>query len=103
MEGLDGQLSVKSHQVLTALFESCWDIFYPYLLNEDIGKLDSALTEKSLRKVYINRVSKFYLVNNIYSPSELEWVIKRGIDLTVCRLDFDEEGKINKKHIRIYV
>ena len=94
MEGLDGQLSVKSHQALTALFESCWDIFYPYLLNEDIGKLDSALTEKSLRKIYAKHLSKFYLINNIYSPSELEWIIKRGIDLTVCHLDFDEEGKI---------
>ena len=94
MEGLDGQFLVKSHQVLTALLESCWDIFFPYLLNEDIGKLDSALTDKSLRKIYAKHLSKFYLINNIYSPSELEWIIKRGIDLTVCLLDFDEEGKI---------
>ena len=83
----------KSHQVFTLLLDSCWVLFYLYLSNEDICKIDSALTEKSLRELYINQVSKFYSVNNIYSVGELEWIMKRGIDLTVCRLDFDCEGK----------
>ena len=82
---------LKSRLVFTLLLESCWDLFYPYFSNNDIGRIDSALTEKSLRELYIKRVSKFY--SNIYSVGELEWILKRGINLTVCRLDFDCEGK----------
>ena len=100
MEGLEIKLFVsiidesvsKSHKVFMMLLESCWDHFYPYLSNEDIGKIDSALTEKSLRETYIKQVSKFYRVNHILSPTELEWIMWRGIDLTVCRLGFDCEG-----------
>ena len=58
-ENVDGSLS-KSYKVFIALLESCWDHFYPYLSNEDIGKIDSALTEKSLREIYIKQVKKFY-------------------------------------------
>ena len=77
------------HQVLTALLESCWDHFYPYLLNEDIGKIDSALAEKSLRELYFKQVSKFYLKNSIRMAAELAWIMKRDVDLAICRLDFD--------------
>ena len=100
MEGLEIKLLVsiidesvsKSQKVFIALLESCWDHFYPYLSNEDIGKIDSALTEKSLREIYIKQVSEFYRDNHISSPTELEWIMRRGIDLTVCRLDFDNKG-----------
>ena len=84
----------KSHQTFTLLLESCWDLFYPYLSNEDICKIDSALTERRLREIYCKQVSKFYLVTSINSVDELEWILKRGIDLTVCRLVFDCEGKM---------
>ena len=86
------ELLYKSHQVFTILIESCWDHFYPYLSNEDIGKLDSTLTEKSLRTLFLHQASKFYSVNSILSSFELEWIIKRGIHLTVCRLVFGYGG-----------
>ena len=78
----------KCQQVFTLLLESFWDIFYPYLSNDDIGKIDSALTDKSLREIYIKQVSKFYLTNSIRSSSELEWIVDRKISLTICRFDF---------------
>ena len=84
---------LKSRQVFTLLLESCWEHFYPYLSNEDIGKIDSALTEKSLREIYLKQVSKFYLTSNIYSVGELEWIMNWGIDLTLCRLDFNYKCK----------
>ena len=87
---------LKSRLVFTLLLESCWDLFYPYLLNEDIGEIDSALTEKSLRELYLKLVSKFYLVNSIYSTGELEWIMKRGIELTICKLEFKKEGNITQ-------
>ena len=52
----------KNRQVLFLLLETCWDLFYPYLSKENIGKIDIAWTEKSLRGLYFNQVSKFYLV-----------------------------------------
>ena len=82
----------NSRRAFILLLESCWDIFYLFLSNEDIGKIDSALTEKSLREIYFIQVSKFYSTTNIYSVCELEWIMKREIDLTVCRLDFNSEG-----------
>ena len=78
----------KSQQVFTLLLESFSNLFYPCLSNNDIGKIDSALTEKSLRAIYLKQLNKFYLLNNIFSPAELEWIMKRAIDLTKCRLEF---------------
>ena len=97
------QSESKGHQVFFLLLESCWVLFYPYLSNDDIGKIDSALTEKSLRELYIKQVSKFYLTNNIYSVGELEWIMKRGIDLTICRLEFGYEEKLGIFIIIIYM
>lgn len=87
------ELLYKSHQVFMILLGPCWDYLFPYLLNEDIGKIDSALNEKSLRRLYSYQASKFYLVNYILSIPELEWILKRGIDLTICRLDLGHERK----------
>ena len=89
----------KKNLVFMVLLGSCWDPFYPYLMNENIGRIDSALTEKSLRKLFLNQMSKFYLTNSILLEDELKWIIKRGIELSVCRLDFqysareDEDGE----------
>ena len=71
------------------LLGSCGDRFFSYLLNEEVCKIDSALTEKILRPLHQHQACKFYLVNSILSSFELEWIIKRGIDLTICRLDFE--------------
>ena len=90
---MDNQILFKSHQVFMILLGACWDYLFPYLMNEDICKLDSALTEKSLRRLYTYQASKFYLVSNVLSTHELEWILKRGIDLTVCRFHFRYEGK----------
>ena len=64
--------------------ESCWE----YLPKSDICKLDSALTEKDLREAYFSQLGTFYTINSISSIRELEWIMKRGVKLTVCRLQF---------------
>ena len=84
----------KSQQVLILLFESCWELFYPYLSNRNVWKLDTALTDKSLRNLYFKRLKEFYLERSIYSSAELEWIMKRGIDLTVVSLAFEFLGKV---------
>ena len=78
----------RSNQALIVLLECCWDLFFPYLCNADLGKLDSALTDKSLRELYFSQLNKFYLIREITSLLELEWIIKRGIVLVKCLLDF---------------
>ena len=90
---IDENLS-KGRQAFMVLLGPCWDLFYPYLSNEDIGKIDSVLTEKNLRELYFKQASKFYLTNSIYSVVELEWIIMRGIGLTVCRLAFWSKGEL---------
>lgn len=62
----------KGPQVLALLLESCLD-FFPCLSNDDICKIDSALTDKSLRELYFNQVRRFYLDRSILSSSELAW------------------------------
>ena len=81
-------------QVLSLLLESAWEHFYPYLSNDDIGKIDSALTDKSLRELYFKQVAKFYVGRSILSSAELEWILQRCIDLNVCRLEFDSDGNV---------
>ena len=78
----------KCQQVFNLLLETGRDHLYPYLLNDDIGKIDSALTEKCMREIYLNQASDFYLTNSIHLAAELDWIMKRGISLTICRLDY---------------
>ena len=80
--------------------EFCWEHLFPYLSNNDICKLDSALTQKILRETYLKRLRKFYKISSIYSIQELEWIMKRGARLTVCRLEFDYYHSIDYgKHV----
>ena len=78
-----------SQSALLWLLESFLEPLFPYLSINDICKLDIAVTEKSLREVYFSRLDKFYTTHSIYSAHELEWILKRGVKLTVCRLEFD--------------
>ena len=78
---------------LDFLLRNCWELFYPYLSNIEMGKLDSALTNFSLRKVYLSKAKDFYVVNKIYAKGELEWILARHISLTKCHLEFEIKGK----------
>ena len=66
--------------------------------NTALGKLDSALTDKSLRELYLSQVRKFYLIREITTILELEWIMKRGIALVKCILHeesyIDDQGKL---------
>lgn len=81
---------------LSFMLQTCWKLFFPYLSNLEIGKLDPALTDRNLRELYLDQVSDFYLSNEIYTEEELEWIIIRNISLTKCHLGFNVEttGKI---------
>ena len=74
---------------LSFMLQTCWNLFFPYLSNLEIGRLDSALTDRSLRILYLDQVNDFYLVNKIYSEEEFEWILLRNIALTKCHLGFD--------------
>ena len=80
---------------LDFLLRNCWEIFFPYLSNLEIGLIDSVLTDIPLRKVYLKKVSDFYVVNKIYSFKELKWILNRNLPLVKCHMHFDRdiEGK----------
>ena len=89
MEVLD---DIKSYKVLKLVLQSCGDLFFTYLTNREIGKLDSAISDINLRKFYLKEAELFYLSNQIQSMYELKWVMMRGIILTKCHLDFAFKG-----------
>ena len=91
---MNSNSSHKSDPSALSFMLQTWKLFYPYLSNRDIGKLDSALTEISLRKMFLTKVSDFYLVNKIYSKKELDWILTRNILWTKCHLAFDCQGMI---------
>ena len=73
-------------------------IFFSYLTNRELGILDRVITDINLRKIYIQQAGQFYSKNKIKFKDELKWIMKRGIVLTKCHLDFDFEGK-NHRYI----
>ena len=64
----------------------CRDYLTPYLNNNDIVRLDTAICNIALRKMFHRQVGLFYDKNEILSAEELEWILKRNIPLTTCRV-----------------
>ena len=85
-----------SYKVIKLFLQSCSDLFFSYLTNRELGLLDRAIKDVNLRKVFIQQAGLFYLNNSIGSLAELEWILKRGIVITKCHLDFDFEGIVTK-------
>ena len=79
--------------ILKFIFETCWNIFLPYLTNLEIGKLDLILTDVLLRKLYFSMANDFYTNNKIYDYKELDWILTKHITLTKCHLEFEFKGK----------
>lgn len=69
------------------------DDFFSYLINEDICKLDIALSELKLRRAFHKKVGIFYDTNSIFCRSELARIIHRNVSLTKCNLDFTLSGR----------
>ena len=69
------------------------DDFFSYFINEDICKLDIALSELKLRKAFNKKVGIFYDNNSILCRSELARIVYRNVSLTKCNLDFTLSGK----------
>ena len=78
------------------IFQSCWDIFLPYLSNLEIGKFDLIITDVTSRKLYFTLVNEFYLSNKIYDYKELDWILIKNISLTKCHLEFSFKGTTHK-------
>ena len=76
----------KSNIVLTLLLQSFKDIFFPYLTNRDLGKLDMAINDVNLRHIFTNEIRLFYSSNNIESLDELMWIVKRKVPLSNVHL-----------------
>ena len=85
--------------ILSFIFQSCWDIFLPFLSNLEIGKLDLILTDLTLRKLYFSLVNEFYLTNKIYDYKELDWVLNKNISLSKCHCEFSFKGKYHMSTI----
>ena len=86
--------SNKPLSILRYIFQSCWDVFLPYLSNLEIGKLDLILTDISLRKLYFTLVGEFYLKNKICDYKELDWILHHNISFTKCHLEFTFKSKL---------
>ena len=68
--------------------------FLSHFVNEDICKLDIALSEFKLRKSFNKKVGTFYDNNSILHRSELARIVKRNISLTKCKLGFKLTGRL---------
>lgn len=82
MEDTSEIIIVEKASILRYIFECCWQVFLPFPSNLETGKLDLILTDKSLRKLYLNLVNDFYLTNKIYDFKELDWLLNKHISLT---------------------
>ena len=82
----------KLQSILSFIFQSCWNIFLPFLSNLEVGKLDLIITDISLRKLYFSLVHEFYLNNKICDYNELDWILTKNILLTKCHLAFEIKG-----------
>ena len=93
MENTSEIIIFEKVSILRYIFESCRQVFLPFLSNLEIGKLDLILSDISLRKLYFNLVSDFYLTNKIYDYKELDWILNKNLSLTNCHLEFEFQGK----------
>ena len=93
------QISFSKPSILRYIFQSCWDVFLPYLSNLEIGKLDLIITDVTLRKLYFTLVNEFYLGNKIYDYKELDWILIKNISLTKCHLEFSFKGVLYYTYI----
>ena len=89
----------NSNKVLKLLLQSFNGLFFSYLTNRELGLLDTIITDVNLRQIYFKQAERFYLCNKIQSLDELNWILKRNINITKCHFDFDFEGKQNIRHI----
>lgn len=87
-------VNTAKSSALDYILRNCWEDFFSYLSNQEIGKLDSAFTEVPLREVFLDKVSDFYLANKIYSHKELEWILARNVPLVKCHMAFSYWGKM---------
>ena len=87
-------ITPNKSSILRYIFQSCWDVFLPYLSNLEIGKLDLIITDVSLRKLYLGLVEEFYLNNKIFDYTELDWLLTRNVSLTKCHLEFSFKGAL---------
>ena len=81
-------------KVLVLLLHSCWADFMRYLSYREISKLDRAISEIPLRKLFFGQVGQFYKKNKILSKNELDWIMSRSIKLISCHLNFDHSKLI---------
>ena len=58
--------------------------FLLYFSNKDIGKLDLAISEKSLRETFHQRLDSFYNTNIISCFGEFRMIAKGGVLLEKC-------------------
>ena len=58
--------------------------FLLYFTNNDIGKLDLAISETILRNVFLIRLGSFYRKNKITCVEEFKMVALRGLSLSTC-------------------
>lgn len=86
---------IKCHKVFELLLQSLDGLFFSYLTNRELGKLDITISDKNLRKLYHQYASIFYLNNQVQSLDELKWIMTRRIVLTKCYLDFEFDGKLS--------
>ena len=103
MESYNETASTNKLSIFRYLFQSCWDVFLPYLSNLEIGKLDLILTDISLRKLYFSLVNEFYLTNKIYDFKELDWILNKHVSLTKCHLEFKFKGKYFYYYIKAFI
>ena len=60
------------------------EYFLLYFTNKNIGRLDLALSETTLRDAFHKRLGSFYKDNSILWPEELDWISGRNMPIDRC-------------------
>ena len=60
-----------------------------YSLREVIN-LDTAINNSKIKQVFIEILPTYYTTQTIKNIDELKWLLKRGVNFTVCNLNLME-------------
>ena len=81
-----GDYKSSLHYIALQPSHSCvsFEEFLLYFTNKDIGKLDQAISETTLRDVFHKRLGSFYNHNEITCLEEFKMIVEGGISLEKC-------------------
>ena len=86
--GYESALHYILLQPLESGFSYLTDGFLRFLTNKELGLLDIALSDKTMRKAFHEQAGYYYCYYNMSCEGELDMLVNRQIQITRLALDF---------------